>query len=260
MSEGDFQVLIVDDEGPARLRLRQLLADAPECRVAGEAANGRQAVEMIRELRPGLVLLDVQMPKLDGFGVCREVGIDQMPPVVFVTAYDRFALQAFEVHAVDYLLKPVDRERFLKTLRLVRARMPGGAGPGADARDARLAALLTELRDGRRAASRLAIKVDGRVVFLRPGEIEWLESEGNYVKLHAGGGTHLARETLSAMESDLPPDQFLRISRSTIVNLDAVREIQPMFYGDCAVILRDGTRLTLSRTYRDRLERLLERR
>ncbi len=252
-----LKALIVDDEGPARLRLRQLLADAPDYAVAGEAANGLQAVELIRELKPDLVLLDVQMPKLDGFGVCTEVGVDQMPTVVFVTAYDRFALQAFEVHAMDYLLKPVDRDRFLRTLRRVREQRAGAARePG----DTRLTALLAELRDGRKPATRLALKVDGKVLFVRPADIEWMESEGNYVKVHAAGQIHLVRETLSALEADLPSDQFLRISRSVMVSLDVVREIQPMFYGDCAVILRDGTKLTLSRTYRDRLERWVTRR
>lgn len=252
-----IRTLLVDDEAPARLRLRQMLADEPGFGIAGEAANGRQAVELIRSQRPDLVLLDVQMPRLDGFGVCQEIGAESMPPVVFVTAYDRFALQAFEVHAIDYLLKPVDRERFLRTLRRFRQRLGGRAsGPGRS----ELRSLLAELKSERRGTERLAIKVDGRVIFLRSTEIEWLEAEGNYVKLHVAGVAHLFRDTLSALEADLPPDQFLRISRSVIVNLDSVRELQPLFYGDYAVLLRDGTKLTLSRTYRDRLERLLERR
>lgn len=262
MSAGPIRTLIVDDEAPARLRLRQLLREEPDFEVAGEAANGRQAVDLIRAEAPRLVLLDVQMPKLDGFGVCAEIGAEAMPAVVFVTAYDRFALQAFEVHALDYLLKPVDRDRFRKTLKVVRARLTvapsGEAAVGTDRE--RLLALLDSWHEGRRGVDRLAIKVDGRVLFLRTMEIEWLEAEGNYVKLHAAGTAHLFRETLSALEADLPPEQFLRVSRSMLVNLDFVRELQPLFYGDYAVILRDGTRLTLSRTYRDRVERLVERR
>lgn len=252
-----IRTLLVDDEAPARLRLRQMLQDQPEFAVVGEAGNGIQAVELIRQGRPDLVFLDVQMPRLDGFGVCTEVGGEDMPAVVFVTAYDRFALQAFEVHALDYLLKPVDRDRFRRTLDLVRTRLGSHGEPSA--RDG-LLSLLAELKSGRKAVERLAIKVDGRVIFLRTSEIEWMEAEGNYVKLHLGGTAHLFRETLSALEADLPPDQFLRISRSTVVNLDAVRELQPLFYGDYAVILRDGTKLTLSRTYRDRVEPWLERR
>lgn len=257
MSAALIRTLIVDDEAPARLRLRQLLQDTPDFTVAGEAGNGRKAVEFIRASRPDLVLLDVQMPNLDGFGVCAEIGPEVMPAVVFVTAYDQFALQAFDVHAADYLLKPVDRERFQKTLRHIRERL---ANARADAAPNPLLGLLAELRGERRNSERLAIKVDGKVIFLRASEIEWIEAEGNYVRLHRQGASHVFRDTLSALENDLPPDQFLRISRSVLVNLDAIRELQPLFYGDYSVILRDGTKLSLSRTYRDRVERWIERR
>jgi two-component system LytT family response regulator len=253
-----IRTLLVDDEAPARSRLRHLLKDARDFVVVGEAANGRQAVEALRARLPELMFLDVQMPGLNGFQVCGEIGVDALPAVVFVTAYDRFALQAFDVHAVDYLLKPIDRERFGKTLNLLRARLRGPAPPGPA--NPRLLALLSELQRGRPGVERLAIKVDGRVLFVRTAEIDWVEAEGNYVKLHVGAASHLFRETLSALEADLPPDRFLRISRSAIVNLDAVKELQPLFYGDYAVILRDGRQLTLSRNYRERVERLIERR
>lgn len=255
-----IRTLIVDDEAPARSRLRHLLRDDPDFALAGECSNGEQAVEAIRRDAPDLVLLDVQMPRLNGFEVCEALGLEAMPWVVFVTAYDRYALQAFEVHAIDYLLKPIDRDRFARTLHLVRQRLrgtpPRGPEPGRD----QLLALLAGLKDRTRAADRLAIKVDGRVLLLRTAEIDWLEAEGNYVRLHVGSAQHLFRDTLSALEADLPADRFLRISRSALVNLDAVRELQPLFYGDYCVILRDGTKLTLSRTYRDRVERLIERR
>lgn len=253
-----IRTVLVDDEAPARSRLRHLLKDARDFVVVGEAANGRLAVEALRALQPELVFLDVQMPGLNGFQVCGEIGVDALPAVVFVTAYDRFALQAFEVHAVDYLLKPIDHERFARTLQLLRSRLRGRAP--ADPASPRLLALLSELQRGRPGVERLAIKVDGRVLFVRTAEIDWLEAEGNYVKLHLGAVSHLFRETLSALEADLPPDRFLRISRSAIVNLDAVKELQPLFYGDYAVMLRDGRQLTLSRNYRDRVERLIERR
>jgi two-component system LytT family response regulator len=253
-----IRTLLVDDEAPARSRLRHLLKDARDFVVVGEAANGRLAVEALRARQPELMFLDVQMPGLNGFQVCEEIGVDALPAVVFVTAYDRFALQAFEVHAVDYLLKPIDRERFARTLQLLRSRLRGPAP--ADPASPRLLALLGELQRGRPGVERLAIKVDGRVLFVRTAEIDWVEAEGNYVKLHLGAASHLFRETLSAFEADLPPDRFLRISRSVIVNLDAVKELQPLFYGDYAVILRDGRQLTLSRNYRDRVERLIERR
>lgn len=252
-----IRALLVDDEAPARSRLRHLLKTAPDFVVVGEAANGRLAVEAIRSSHPELVFLDVQMPGLNGLEVCAEVGIEAMPSVVFVTAYDRFALQAFEVHAIDYLLKPIDRERFARTLNRLRARLRGptpesGGSP-------QLLALLGALRQVRPGVERLAIKVDGRVLFVRVTDIDWLEAEGNYVKLHVGGQHHLFRETLSALEADLPTDRFLRISRSAIVNLDAVKELEPMFYGDYRVRLRNGQLLTLSRNYREWVDRLLER-
>lgn len=257
MNDLPIRALIVDDEAPARSRLRHLLKGEPGFEMAGEAANGRTAVEAIRRLGPDLVFLDVQMPGLNGLQVCHEVGPEALPAVVFVTAYDRFALQAFEVHAVDYLLKPIDRERFQKTLGVLRARLRGpGSGP---APHPPLQALLAELRRETRGVERLAIKVDGRILFIRTADIAWLEAEGNYVRLHVGNTHHLFRETLSALEADLPADRFLRISRSAMVNLDAVQELQPLFYGDYAVRLRNGQQLTLSRHYRDRIERLLDR-
>ncbi len=258
MSESPIRTLLVDDEAPARSRLRHLLKTEAGFEVAGEAANGRTAVETLRRGAVDLVFLDVQMPGLTGLEVCAEIGPDLMPAVVFVTAYDRFALQAFEVHAFDYLLKPIDPERFRRTLQVVRARLRGESSPAA-ARTPGLQALLGELRRGGRRLERLALKVDGKIVFVRTAEIEWLEAEGNYVKAHVGTASHLFRETLSALEQDLSPEQFLRISRSVLVNLDAVKELQPLFYGDYSVILRNGHELTLSRHYRDRVERLLQR-
>ena len=253
-----IRTLLVDDEAPARSRLRHLLKDQSEFTVVGEAGNGRLAVEALRTGSAELVFLDVQMPGLTGLEVCAEVGAEAMPAVVFVTAYDRFALQAFEVHALDYLLKPIDRERFQKTLALLRARLRGP--DRLEHPNQQLLSLLGELKRSRSGVERLAIKVDGRVLFVRTSEIDWLEAEGNYVKLHVGGAGHLFRETLSALEADLAPEQFLRISRSVIVNLDAVKELQPLFYGDYTVLLRGGGQLTLSRNYRDRVERLLARR
>jgi two-component system LytT family response regulator len=256
MSSGaPIRTLIVDDEAPARTRLRHLLRNEADFVVAGECANGREAVAAIRRERPDLVFLDVQMPSPNGFQVCAEVGVEQMPCIVFVTAYDRYALQAFEVHAVDYLLKPIDAERFSGTLRLLRQRLRSDADKSGGGQ--RLGALLAELDLYRRAKERLAVKADGRVLFLRTADIDWLEAEGNYVRLHVGGAAHLCRDTLCALEAGLPGERFLRVSRSAIVNVDAVKELQPLFYGDHVVIMRDGTRITLSRNYRDRLKKLL---
>ncbi len=248
--------LIVDDEPPARARVRQFLKDEPGFEIVGECGDGRQAVATIQKLQPDLVFLDVQMPRLTGFEVCANLAGGAMPLVIFVTAYDQFALQAFEVHAIDYLLKPFDRERFQKSLRHAREQLRRGqeATP-----DARLTALLEDLKSGPRGPDRMAFKVNGRVIFVRADEIEWVEADGNYVNLHAGPAAHHLRETIASFETRLSPEKFMRISRSVIVNLDRIKELQPLFYGDYAVILQNGVRLTLSRNFRDRLEKWLAR-
>ena len=251
-----ISVIIVDDEEPARARLRHLLKDETDFEIAAECPNGRQAVAAIEKLRPQLVFLDIQMPRMNGFEVCETVGAETMPLVVFVTAYNQFALQAFEVHAVDYLLKPFDRERFQKCLRHVREQLRRGAELPYSAQ---LKQLLAEMRTGGKKFERLAFKLDGRVIFVRVDEIDWIEADGNYVHLHSGDAKHLLRETLTSLEEQLPADKFLRINRSTLVNLDRIKELQSLFYGDFAVILRNGTKLTLSRNYRDKVEALLSR-
>ncbi|MEW6160826.1 MAG: LytTR family DNA-binding domain-containing protein [Verrucomicrobiota bacterium] len=251
-----IRTLIVDDEAPARNRLRQLLETEADFEIVGECANGRQAVAALQKQKPDLVFLDVQMPRLDGFQVCAEVGLEDLPLVVFVTAYNQFALQAFEVHALDYLLKPFDRERFQKTLRHVREQFQRGH---AHPINAEIKSLLEDLRSGGKKLERLAFKTDGRVLFVRVEEIDWIEADGNYVHLHVGNTAHLLRETLTSLETQLDPEKFLRISRSILVNIDRIKELQSLFYGDFAVILRDGTRLTMSRNYRERLESLVVR-
>jgi two-component system LytT family response regulator len=254
------RALIVDDERMARKRLRTLLASEKDFEVIGECANGTSAVDAIRADAPDLVFLDVQMPELDGFGVVREIGADRMPFVIFVTAYDQYALRAFEVSALDYLTKPFDRERFEGTLRRVRQQMALREGTrtadtivGAELHT-RLAALLEQLQPRPRFAERLMIKNGGRVTFLRADEVDWIEAAGNYVKLHAGRDTHLLHEGLASVAARLDPARFARIHRSILVNLDRVREVQPWFHGDAVAILRDGTKLSVSRTYREQLE------
>jgi two-component system LytT family response regulator len=199
------------------------------------------------------------MPRLTGFDVCEALGSDgsAMPFVIFVTAYDQYALKAFEVHAIDYLLKPFDRERFQKSLCHARERLRNSKNAPADQR---LTALLEDLRSGFKKPDRLVFKQNGRVIFVRTDLIDWLEADGNYVKLHAGTEAHHVRDTLAGLEGQLPPEKFMRISRSAIVNLDRIKEFQPLFYGDYAVLMQNGTRLTMSRNFRDRLEKLLERR
>jgi two-component system LytT family response regulator len=247
--------MIVDDEPLARRRLRSLLAGEQDVEIVGEYGNGRDAVQAIRESRPDLVFLDIQMPELDGFGVVREVGVSEMPAVVFVTAFDEYALKAFEVHAFDYLLKPVDRERFASTLDRARSRV---RGDGARGLGDRLEALLAEVAQRRQEPRRLPIRKDGRIFLVRPEDIDWLEADGNHVRVHIGKESHLIRETLSGLESRLPEREFLRIHRSTLVNIARIREIQPWFQGDYVLLLHDGTRLTSGRSYRDRVRSLFE--
>jgi two-component system, LytTR family, response regulator len=248
-----LRVLIVDDEPLARARLRALLEREPDVQVAGESGDGVQAITAVEALRPDLVFLDVQMPALDGFGVLEALG-EPLPAVVFVTAYDRYALRAFEVHALDYLLKPFDRERFRRALERARATLQRDESLAVNRK---LLELLDDVRPTRKAAPRLVVKTAGRVFFLRPEEIDWVEAAGNYVKVHVGREDHLLRETMSALEGRLDADRFVRIHRSTLVNLDRVKELQPWFHGDYKVILRDGTELTLSRGYRPKLQELL---
>jgi len=258
-SDAKIRTLIVDDEAHARARIRQLLKDQPDFELVGECANGRQAVESIQKQQPDLVFLDVQMPRLTGFDVCEMLTATGtfMPLIVFVTAYDQYAVKAFEVHAVDYLLKPFDRDRFQKSLDHAREQLHRAQGAPAEQR---LAALLEDLRPGFKHPDRLVFKEDGRVVFVRAETIDWLEADGNYVKVHAGSESHYVRETLAALESQLPSEKFMRISRSAIVNLDRIKQFEPLFYGDYSVLLQNGIKLTMSRNFRDRLEKLMERR
>jgi two-component system, LytTR family, response regulator len=249
-----IRTIIADDEPLARERLRTLLEAEPQVQLLAECSNGREAVEAIQEHSPDLVFLDVQMPELDGFGVLKELDAAKRPAVIFVTAHDKFALRAFEVHAIDYLLKPFDRERFQMALQ--RALEHRQRHTTEDL-NARLSALLADVKQEPKYSERLAIKSSGKVVFLKTSEIDWVEAADNYVSLHVGPESHLHRETMSALQEILDPARFLRISRSTIVNIDCIKELQPLFHGEYSVILKNGTRLTLSRGYRDKIQQFL---
>ena len=247
-----IRALIVDDEPLARQRIRTLLEADPDVEVVGECADGRSAVAAVREQAPDLLFLDVQMPLLDGFGVLAALGAGPLPVVIFVTAHDRYALRAFEVHALDYLLKPFDRERFRTALGRAKAQVR--REPDGDV-SRRLLALLRDVQQARKPLERLVVKSGGRVYFVRTEDIDWIEAAGNYVRLHVGKEAHLLRESMAGLEARLDAGRFLRIHRSTIVNIEHIRELQPAFHGDYAVILRDGTQLTLSRSYRATLPR-----
>jgi two-component system LytT family response regulator len=246
------RVLIVDDEPLARERIRTLLEEDPAFELVGEAGDGTTAAESILALQPDLVFLDVQMPGADGFDVIDAVGADKMPFVVFVTAYDRYALRAFDVHALDYLLKPFDRARFREALGRAQAQMDRHNNNGDIER--RLAAIVQDLKPAKARTDRFVVKSGGRIFFVRTAEIDWIEAAGNYVKLHVGNDSHLIRETMNAVEAKLSPDMFVRIHRCHIVNIEQVRELQPWFNGEYVVFLKNGTRLTLSRGYRERLQ------
>ncbi|MGH9774444.1 MAG: LytR/AlgR family response regulator transcription factor [Candidatus Acidiferrales bacterium] len=251
-----IRTLIVDDEPLGRERIRSLLEGDPEIEIAGECGSGLEALEAIEQAKPDLVFLDVQMPEMDGFEVLSALESEQMPVVIFVTAYDKYAVRAFEVHALDYLLKSFDRDRFEAALRRAKSEIAQRQGTRIDPR---LTALLDDLQRQKKILIRLVVRSGGRISFLRAEEIDWIEAADNYALLHAGRDKHLVRETMSSLADRLDPEKFQRIHRSTIVNLDRVRELEPLFHGDYLVRLRDGTELTLSRNYREKLERPLGR-
>ena len=252
-----LRTLIVDDEPLARERVRMMLGMHDDVAVIGEVGDGQQAIDAIRQERPDLVFLDVQMPSVDGFGVLRALEGEIMPHVVFVTAYDQYALRAFEVHALDYVLKPFNAERFSQALQHARAAIAKRDDVEGSVDKVRLRSLVASLTAEQREKQRIVVKSSGRVFFVKVDDIDWIEAEGNYVRLHMGAQSHLLRETMKGMESVLDTSQFIRIHRSTIVNADRIRELQPLFHGEYAVILRDGTRLVASRGPDNRLKKLL---
>jgi two-component system LytT family response regulator len=250
-----FTTLIVDDEPLAREGLRMLLSQDPEVSAIPEAKDGREAVAAIRGSRPELVFLDVQMPEMDGFQVVREIGAERMPPVVFVTAHDRFAIQAFEVNAIDYLLKPVTEERFAQAL--ARAKIRLYAGPADDA-NRQIICLLESLASPRRYLKRLAVRSAGKTVFVDLDDVDWMEAAENYVQLHTGRANHLLHVTMNTIAKSLDPEVFLRIHRSIIVNTSRIKELQPGPHGEYVVTLRSGVRLQSGRTYSEKLKALAE--
>ncbi len=253
-----LRVVVADDEPIGRQRLTRLLQAEPETEVVAACADGEEAVEAIREHTPDLVLLDIQMPRLDGFEVVAALGQAHQPAVIFVTAHDQYAVRAFEVHAFDYLLKPVDQDRLREAMGWALATTRRGP-QGSSTR--RVLALLEELnaRDRARGRDRLVVRTPERAIFLRTETIDWIEAAGKFVHLHVGRVAHALRESMAELEQELDPARFLRISRSVIVNLDRIQEVQPWFQGDYVLILTDGTRLTSTRGYRENMRRLLGR-
>jgi two-component system LytT family response regulator len=235
-----LEILIVDDTPLSRQRTRRYLAGEPDADIVGECGDAESALEAIRTLTPNLLLLDVQMPGTTGLGLLERLAPKQRPAVIFITAFDEFAVQAFAVEAVDYLLKPFDRERLTQALAKARVFLERRGTPRGGA-----------------YLDRIAVKSVGRTVFVNSADIDWIETAGNYLTLHAGAETQLVRETMSQIEAKLDPRQFVRIHRSTMVRIDAVREITPLFNGDQSVILTDGTKVVLSRSYREKAKAAL---
>ncbi len=249
-----MRVLVVDDQPLARDRLVSLLSAEPDVDIVGTASTGREAVDAIQTHSPDLVFLDLQMPELDGFEVIDAVGLDRMPATVFVTAYDEFAIRAFEVHALDYLLKPFGRSRFAAAIQRARVHLERErTGALAD----RLAALLDDLKNPRAHGERLMVKSGGRVSFVPVEQIDWVEAEGNYTRLHVGAESYLQRETMLGIIKKLGEARFFRIHRSRIVNVERIKELRLAAGGDYEVILRTGERLPLSRLSREALQERL---
>ena len=263
-----IRAIIADDELLARKALKAMLRGDPEMEVVSECHNGMEAVTAIRQQSPDIVFLDIQMPEMDGFQVIEEIGAGRMPITVFVTAYDKHALRAFEAHALDYLLKPFDHDRFNTALQraktFVRQQKLGEINES-------LFAVLKDLKPKRNELpsetdqrihkepiDRVVLKSGGRIYFLKTEEIDWVEGTSNYLTLHSAGGTHLIRETMGDFHAKLDPKKFLRIHRSTIVNIERIKDLQPLFKGEYIVSLTSGQRLRSSRGYRHELQQLLD--
>ena len=246
--------LIVDDEPLAREGLRALLLKDAGIATIREARDGREAIREIRETNPDLVFLDVQMPETDGFAVVREIGAERMPAVVFVTAHDQYAIQAFEFNALDYLLKPVIEERFFRALARAKSRIRENE---AAARNQQIIGLLENLSSPRQYVKRMAVRSVDKTLFVNVDDVDWIEAGENYAQLHVGRSTHLLRVTMNDLEKSLDPEVFVRVHRSIIVNVNRVVTLQPAAHGEYVITLRDGARLQSSRTYSDRLRSLV---
>lgn len=255
MRNSPIRIVIVDDERLARERIRDLLREEPGVEVIGECADGFEAVTAVERLKPELLFLDVQMPRLDGFGVIEALETEALPVVIFTTAHDQHAIRAFEVNALDYLLKPFKESRFRKAMDRVRAQLRERSGvvsePG-------LGALLSHLRANQSGGPRLLIKSPERILFLKTEEIDYLEAAGNYAVVHSGSERHIVRDTMAALEKRLAPAGFMRLSRSVIVNLHRIRELQPLEAGVFCAILRSGARLSMTCSLREVQERMAE--
>ena len=249
-----LRVIVVDDEPPARMRLRRLMADHADVAIIAECGDGASAVQAIESAAPDLVLLDIQMPELDGFDVLQALELPQLPAIIFVSAFDQYALRAFQVHALDYVLKPVEADRLAEALAHARVRLAERQSSSG------VVALLRDLTKDRPYLSRVPVRSDGKVKVIDLETVDWLGAADNYVALHAGRREFLVRDTIAGIEQRLDPQQFVRIHRSTIVRIDRINELVPDLHGDFQVLLKDGTVLAMSRTFRSHVEERFGRR
>jgi two-component system LytT family response regulator len=254
MKNPPIRALIADDEALARNLIRRMLKDDRDLEVIGECSNGKETVAMIRKESPDVVFLDVQMPEMDGFAVLESIGVERLPEIIFATAYEQYAIRAFEPHALDYLLKPFDQARFKDAIKHAKERF---RSERQNEGRMQIGALLESIKNKPHYLDRLMIKAGGRITFLSTDEINWIEADDKYVHLHSGKISPMVRQTLSAMETQLDPGKFRRIHRSAIVNVERIKELQPLFSGEHSILLEDGTKLTLSRNYKDKLFELL---
>jgi two-component system LytT family response regulator len=254
MTELRLRTLIVDDEPLAREAIRTRIQLDNEIEIVGEASSGKQALREIQHRKPDLVFLDVQMPDLDGFAILEALGSSPLPIIVFVTAFEQHALRAFEVHALDYILKPFDDERFQEALKRAKDHWRRNRGHELESK---LRELLARKIQGSNYLDRMIVKETGRISFVKTEDIKWFRAEGNYVKLFLGKQTHMLHTSMNALEAQLDPKRFFRIHRSLIINIEHLQELRPWHTGEYVVIMRDGTELTMSRGYRDRLNDLL---
>jgi two-component system LytT family response regulator len=252
MNEPRVKVLIVDDEPLARALISELLKDFPEFQIIGECSNGKEALKAIKGNLPDLIFLDVQMPEMDGLAVLEEIKDERLPAIIFVTAYDQYAIRAFDFHAIDYLLKPFSRPRFEKALVNAKERILQRPLATGDETHQQISSLLENYKNKPPHLKRLFIKDKGKIVLLEPEKINWIEADDKYVNIHTDGKSYLIRQTLNALEAELDPQTFARIHRSTIVNLKLVQELHPLFNGEYMLILSTGTKLTISRNYKNR--------
>jgi two-component system, LytTR family, response regulator len=254
MKNPPIRALIADDEALARNLIRRMLKDDRDLEVIGECSNGKETVAMIRKESPNVVFLDVQMPEMDGFAVLESIGTERLPEIIFTTAYEQYAIRAFELHALDYLLKPFDQARFKDAIKYAKERFRSARQNDGQMQ---ISALLENIKNKPQYLERLVIKAGGRITFLRTDEINWIEADDKYVHLHTSKVRPMVRQTLSAMEAQLDPKKFRRVHRSAIVNVERITELQPLFSGEYSILLQDGAKLTLSRNYKDKLFELL---